>query len=53
MSGRHSFRELTEGFSPERHQRIEAIKEELLAEMLEGKITVTNCSQLGGSEDAR
>lgn len=33
MSGRHSFRELTEGFSPERRQRIEAIKEELLAEM--------------------
>ena len=33
MSGRHSFRELTEGFSPERHRRVEAIKEELLAEM--------------------
>ena len=33
MSGRHSFRELTEGFSPERRRRIEAIKEELLAEM--------------------
>ena len=33
MSGRHSFRELTEGFSPERRRRIEAIKEELLEEM--------------------
>ena len=33
MSGRHSFRKLTEGFGPERRQRIEAIKEELLAEM--------------------
>lgn len=33
MSGRHSFRELTKGFSPERRRRIEAIKEELLAEM--------------------
>ena len=33
MSGRHSFRELTKDFSPERRQRIEAIKEELLAEM--------------------
>ncbi len=32
MSGRHSFRELTEGFSPERRQRIKVIKEELLAE---------------------
>ena len=33
MSGRHSFRELTEGFSPERRQRIEETKEKLLAEM--------------------
>ena len=33
MSGRHSFRELTEGFSPERRRRIDAIKDELLAEM--------------------
>lgn len=33
MSGRHSFRELTEGFNPERRRRIDAIKEELLAEM--------------------
>jgi len=33
MSGRHSFRKLTESFSPERRQRIQAIKEELLAEM--------------------
>ena len=33
MSGRHPFRELTEGFSPERRRRIEAIKGELLAEM--------------------
>ena len=33
MSGQHSFRELTEGFSPERRRRIDAIKEELLAEM--------------------
>lgn len=32
MNKRHSFRELTEGFSPERRRRIEAIKEELLAE---------------------
>ena len=33
MSGRHSFQELTEGFSPERRQKIEAIKEKLLADM--------------------
>lgn len=33
MSGRHSFQELTKDFSSERRQRIEAIKEELLAEM--------------------
>ena len=33
MSGRHSYRELTEDFSPERRRRIEAIKEELLAEV--------------------
>ena len=34
MSGRHSFQELKEGFSPERRRRIEAIKEKLLADML-------------------
>ena len=33
MSGQHSFRELTEGISPERRQKIEAIKGELLAKM--------------------
>ena len=33
MSGRHSFQELKEGFSPERRRRIEAIKEKLLADM--------------------
>ena len=33
MSKRHSFRELTEGFSPERRRRIKGIKEELVAEM--------------------
>ena len=32
MSRRHSFRELTDGFSPERRRRIKAIKEELIAE---------------------
>ena len=33
MSGRHPFRELTKDFTPERRQRIDAIKSELLAEM--------------------
>ena len=33
MSGRHPFHELTKDFTPERCQRIEAIKSELLAEM--------------------
>ena len=33
MSGRHPFRELTQGFTPERRRRIEAMKRELLAEM--------------------
>ena len=33
MSGRHPFHELTKDFTPERRQRIEAIKSELLAEM--------------------
>ena len=32
MSKRHSFRELTEGFSPERRKKIEVLKEELIAE---------------------
>ena len=33
MSGRHSFRELTKNFTPERRQRISEMKSELLAEM--------------------
>ena len=33
MSGRHSFRELTKEFSPERRRRIDEIKTELLGEM--------------------
>ena len=33
MSGRHPFSELTEDFTPERRQRIDDIKSELLAEM--------------------
>ena len=33
MSGRHSFSELTKDFTPERLRRIDAIKEELVAEM--------------------
>ena len=33
MSGRHPFNELTRDFTPERRQRIEDIKRELLAEM--------------------
>ena len=33
MSGRHPFHELTKDFTPERRQRIEAIRSELLAEM--------------------
>ena len=33
MSGRHPFSELTKDFTPERRQRIEAMKSELLAEM--------------------
>lgn len=33
MSGRHSFRELTKGFSPSRRRRIDGMKRELLAEM--------------------
>ena len=33
MSGRHSFSELTKDFTPERRQRIDAMKNELLAEM--------------------
>ena len=33
MSGRHPFNELTKDFTPERRQRIEAMKSELLAEM--------------------
>ncbi len=33
MSGRHSFSELTKNFTPERRQRIDAMKNELLAEM--------------------
>ena len=33
MSGRHPFNELTKDFTPERRQRIEAMKIELLAEM--------------------
>ena len=33
MSGRHPFKELTKDFTPERRQRIEAMKSELLAEM--------------------
>ncbi len=33
MSGRHPFSELTKDFTPERRQRIEALKGEMLAEM--------------------
>lgn len=33
MSGRQPFRELTSDFTPDRRQRIEAMKRELLAEM--------------------
>ncbi len=33
MSGRHPFRELTKDFTPERRKRVDAIKDELLAEM--------------------
>ena len=33
MSGRHPFSELTKDFTPERRQRIDDIKSELLAEM--------------------
>ena len=33
MSGRHPFSELTSGFTPERRQRIDEMKRELLAEM--------------------
>ena len=33
MSGRHPFSKLTENFTPERRQRIDAMKRELLAEM--------------------
>ena len=33
MSGRHPFSELTKDFTPERHQRIDDMKRELLAEM--------------------
>jgi DNA-binding transcriptional regulator YiaG len=33
MSGRHPFSELTKDFTPERRQRIENLKSELLAEM--------------------
>ena len=33
MSGRHQFQELTKDFTPERRQRVEAKKSEMLAEM--------------------
>ena len=33
MSGRHPFSELTQDLTPERRQRIAAIKNELIAEM--------------------
>ena len=33
MSGRHPFSELTRDFAPERRRRIDAIKQQLLAEM--------------------
>ena len=33
MSGRHPFSKLTEEFTPERRGRIDALKEELIAEM--------------------
>ena len=33
MSGRHPFSELTRDFTPERRQRIDEMKRELLAEM--------------------
>ena len=33
MSGRHPFRELTKDFAPERRRRLDAMKQELLAEM--------------------
>lgn len=33
MSGRHSFSELTKGFTPERRHRIDETKRQLLAEM--------------------
>ncbi len=53
MSGRHSFQEVIESFSLERRQKVEAIKEELVAEMPEVKIAVTNYSQMGESENAQ
>ena len=33
MSGRHPFNELTKDFTPERRQRIEAMRNKLLAKM--------------------
>ena len=33
MSGRHPFTDLTKDFTPERRQRVDALKSELLAEM--------------------
>ena len=33
MTGRHSFRELTKGFTPARRRRVDEIKRELLGEM--------------------
>ena len=33
MSGHHPFTQLTKGFSPERRERIDAMKAALLAEM--------------------
>ena len=33
MSGRHPFTDLTKDFKPERRQRVDALKSELLAEM--------------------
>ena len=50
MSGRHPFSELTKDFTPERRQRIDAIKSELLAEFPEGEVYITNFSDVGEAE---
>ena len=62
MSGRHPFSKLTENFTPERRQRIDAMKRELLAEMplhelrrvksLTQQDLATNFSQVGEPQEA-